>query len=341
MFDFLFDGIAGLLSFFFDLTGSIGLAIILLTVTLVGLTAPLTMKGTRSMMRMQRLQPEIKKIQTEFKDDRERMNQELLAFYQRENLNPFGACLPLLLQFPIFIVLFQVLRGLGRINSEGVADPKYLDQASALYTKIVDAGGELMSFGFDLADAATSSHASIVAALPYYSLIVAMAGTSWFQQKQAMGRRDPNTPITQQQLITQRLMIFFLPLISLSIPAGVVVYWVVSNILRIGQQWLIHYLDSREQERNGSKPVTGSSKGVIETTGSEGSSKRSGKSPTAKDGAGKGKGKGGKAKGTGPKGGSSNGSSGAGTTKSNGSGRAQQPGTRPHPRSKKKKKKRR
>lgn len=276
MFDFLFDGIAGLLSFFFDVTGSIGLSIILLTIAVMGLTAPLTMKGTRSLMKMQRLQPEIRKIQQQHKGDRERLNQELLAFYQANNLNPFGGCLPLLLQFPIFIVLFQVLRGLGNVD-DGVADPKYLEAGSALYDKIVEAGGQLISFGFDLADTATSSHSSFFAALPYYLLIVAMGLTSWFQQRQAMGRRDPNTPITPQQQITQRLMIFFLPLISLSIPAGVVIYWVVSNILRIGQQWLIHYLDTRERERNGeviAKPAPKERKAkagdeVIDTTAAE------------------------------------------------------------------------
>jgi YidC/Oxa1 family membrane protein insertase len=259
MFDWLFDGLTALLSFYFDLTGSIGVAIILLTITVMLITSPLTMKGTRSMMKMQRLQPEMKRIQEKHKGDREKMNQELMAFYQEKGINPVSGCLPLLIQMPVFFVLFQVLRGLGN-TSGGQPAPKYLDHTSDLYQKIVDAGGQLISWGFDLADAATSSHDSIVDALPYYFLILLTAGTAWFTQRQAMGRRDPNQPMSQQQQMMSRIMIFFLPLISLSIPAGVVIYFVFSNLFRIGQQWLIHYLETQEREREdqGPSPKSGS-----------------------------------------------------------------------------------
>src|SRR5919109_720386 len=93
-----------------DFPGSWGWSIILLTFTVRLFILPLTFKGVKGMQRLQQLQPEIKRIQERYKDDRQRMNQEIMAFYQREKVNPLGSCLPLLLQIPFFISLFYLLR---------------------------------------------------------------------------------------------------------------------------------------------------------------------------------------------------------------------------------------
>src|SRR5919106_3700607 len=93
-----------------DFDGSWGVAIILLTFTVRIAILPLTFKGVKSMNELQRLQPELKKIQERYKDDRQRMNQEVMRFYQEHKVNPLGSCLPLLLQFPFFIALFYMLR---------------------------------------------------------------------------------------------------------------------------------------------------------------------------------------------------------------------------------------
>jgi len=86
------------------------------------IVTPLTLKGTRSMMVMQQLQPEMKKIQARYKDDRTKLNEELLKFYKENSINPLGGCLPLLVQMPVFLVLYQVLRGLTRRVSDLGAD---------------------------------------------------------------------------------------------------------------------------------------------------------------------------------------------------------------------------
>src|SRR4029079_5638713 len=93
-----------------DFPGSWGWSIILLTFTVRLAILPLTFKGVKSMQRLQTLQPKIKEIQARYKDDRQRSNQEVMAFYQREKVNPLGSCLPLLLQIPFFISLFYLLR---------------------------------------------------------------------------------------------------------------------------------------------------------------------------------------------------------------------------------------
>src|SRR3954462_8220922 len=138
----MFDAIATYMAWMYQLWPSYGFAIIMLTLVVMIILTPLTLKGTRSMMKMQRLQPEMKKLQKEYKDDRQRLNEELMKFYKQNQINPLGGCLPLLVQMPVFIVLFRVLRGLtGTLSTKDCPDgvttacfhPKYLDHSTELY----------------------------------------------------------------------------------------------------------------------------------------------------------------------------------------------------------------
>ena len=119
MFEQFFDALASVLNFFYTIIPSglqptlgYGLSIMLMTVLVMALITPLTVKSTRSMLQMQRLQPEMKRLQEKYKDDREKLNQELMAFYRENQINPLGGCLPLLAQMPVFIIMYQLLRGL-------------------------------------------------------------------------------------------------------------------------------------------------------------------------------------------------------------------------------------
>src|SRR3954451_12508681 len=107
----LIDACQAILEFWHDLVGgSWGWAIILMTFPVRLAILPLTFKGLKSLQGLQTLQPKIKEIQARYKDDKQRVNQEVMAFYQREKVNPLGSCLPLLLQIPFFISLFYLLR---------------------------------------------------------------------------------------------------------------------------------------------------------------------------------------------------------------------------------------
>jgi YidC/Oxa1 family membrane protein insertase len=110
----VFDLFANVLALLYSMVHSYGFAITALTLVVMMVTTPLTYKGTKSMLQMQRLQPQLKAIQTRHKGDREKMNEELLKFYKANNINPVGGCLPLIIQMPVFFILFQVLRGLTR-----------------------------------------------------------------------------------------------------------------------------------------------------------------------------------------------------------------------------------
>ena len=118
VFDGLFDGLAWLLGVYYTLGHSYGNAIMLFTLTVMLVLTPLTFYTTQSMLRMQTLQPQVKKIQAKYQGDRQRMNEEMMRLYQANNVNPLGSCLPILAQLPVFFVLFRLIQGLTRRVSD-------------------------------------------------------------------------------------------------------------------------------------------------------------------------------------------------------------------------------
>jgi YidC/Oxa1 family membrane protein insertase len=253
MFDAFFNAIAWLLAKFYELPAvGFGGAIVLLTLTIMLIVTPLNVKATRSMMTMSALAPEMKRIQQEFADDRQRMNEELLAFYRENKINPVGGCLPMLLQIPFFIVLYQVIYGLTRRASEvteaangvmvqvGEFLPKFLDQFpdTRLYGELVGRT-EMPWLGLDLSQSASKAlQESFTTGLPYILMILVVAGTAFLQQKQ-MSMRNPGAEVPQQQKILLRVMPVFFAFISFNFAAGLVLYFLVSNLYRIGQNAVI------------------------------------------------------------------------------------------------------
>ncbi len=255
----MYDLIANLLAWFYDLWPSYGGAIIMLTILIMLVMAPITVRQTRSMIAMQRLQPELKRLRAKHGDDRERLNQEMMALYQANNVNPLGGCLPILIQLPVFLVLFQVVRGLTRrVTSTGLAlgeagfaavrgsvdfddrtfNPDYLDQSSQLAQDLREAT-EMDSLGIDLSQSASSALAdSLISGLPYLLLVIGVGVTTWLQQKQIQGRQKTSEMNPQQQMI-MKVLPFMLPIFSFGFPAALVVYWFVSNLFRVGQQMFI------------------------------------------------------------------------------------------------------
>jgi len=230
MFDPLYNAFGAVLAFFYALVPNLGVAIILLTVTVMLVLFPLTAKSARSMLAMQRLQPEIKKLQAKYKGDRQKLNEEMMKLYQEHKVNPLGGCLPLLVQLPVFFALFHVLRNVASTTPVG----------SALHTAVVaaeKAGHGLEFLGMDLSVKATDSHADIWSALPYYILVGLVVFTGYLQSKQTQ-RNTPPGADTRMLMIGKVLPIVF-GVFSLNFPAGLVLYFFVSNLWRVGQQELI------------------------------------------------------------------------------------------------------
>jgi YidC/Oxa1 family membrane protein insertase len=248
--DPFFHFMAVVLSWFYELIPSYGVAIVLLTVAILLLVTPLTLKGTRSMLELQIHQPELRRIQQQYRDDRQRMNEELMKFYQEHKINPVGGCLPLLIQAPVFIILYNVIRGLtqrtsaltsfvtfGDSSHTGFFDPKYIDHSSQLY-RALNSTSEMNSWGIDLSRTAFQALGdSFTAGLPYLLLIAIATAASYYQQKQIQGRSTQQMN-PQMQTLT-RIMPLFITVISLTLPAALTVYFVASGLYRIGQQAII------------------------------------------------------------------------------------------------------
>src|SRR5215212_572452 len=210
----LVDACQWILEFWHDLIGdfpnSWGWSIILMTFTVRIAILPLTFKGVKSMQRLQTLQPEIKKIQERYKDDRQRMNQEVMAFYQREKVNPLGSCLPLVLQIPFFISLFYLLR-----SDEFKADISGNAAFGPIDNLAEKISGDPVLLG---------------------TLIVLYVGTQLAASAVTAFSADP----------TQRRIMFALPFVFVifivNFQAGLIVYWITTNVWTIGQQLLVKKL---------------------------------------------------------------------------------------------------
>jgi YidC/Oxa1 family membrane protein insertase len=227
----LIDACQWVLEFWHDLFGgSWGWSIILLTFTVRIAILPLTFKGVKSMQRLQTLQPEIKKIQERYKDDRQRMNQEVMAFYQREKVNPLGSCLPLILQIPFFISLFYLLR-----SSEFKADI---------------AGNAAFGPINNLAEKVTFADQPAL----LITLIVLYVGTQLAASAVTAFSADP----------TQRRIMFALPFVFVifivNFEAGLIVYWITTNVWTIGQQLLVKKLYPKP-ERPADAPAATTARG--------------------------------------------------------------------------------
>lgn len=200
--DFISNIFQSLLTMAYNLTASFGMpnygvAIIILTVVIKLAMHPLTVKQVQSMKAMQDLQPKMKQLQEKYKNDKERLNKEMGALYQSTGVNPLSGCLPLLIQMPVLMGIFFAIR-----------DYSYLETPPSW---------------FYIANLALPD--------PYYVLPVLSAITTWYMQQQT------STAATQQNKMMMVFMPLFIGYISFSFPAGLVLYWVVSNIIQIGQQW--------------------------------------------------------------------------------------------------------
>ena len=208
----LIDVADSVLTFFHDDAGlSWGMSIIALTFTTRALLIPLTYKSLKGMRALQALQPQLKEIQEKYKNDRQRMQQEMMRFYQENKVNPFASCIPLLAQLPIFITLFYLLRD-QLPDDIGCKAGECGDKAAFLFVPDLTAkatGGVLLT------------------------LLVLYVGTQLISGLVMAVTADKN-----QRMLMMVLPFIFIPFI-ITFPAGLVVYWITTNVWTIGQQYAI------------------------------------------------------------------------------------------------------
>jgi YidC/Oxa1 family membrane protein insertase len=212
----------GVLKFFHDSAGlSWGMSIIALTVFVRALLIPLTYKQLKGMRAMQALQPQIKELQAKYKNDKQRMQQEMMRFYKENKVNPFASCIPLVAQLPVFVTLFYVLQHDLRFDICG--------QTAKVCSEVPPGNwGESFLFIPDLTAKATGG--------VLIALLILYVGTQLISGLVMSVTADKS----------QRTMMFLLPLIFvpfvISFPAGLILYWITTNVWTIGQQFTIQRL---------------------------------------------------------------------------------------------------
>jgi YidC/Oxa1 family membrane protein insertase len=345
VFDPLYTALGYVLAWLYAVFPSYAVSIVLLTIAVRLVLYPLTVKQTKSMQAMQRLQPEIKRLQTKYKQDRQKLNEEMMKFYKENKVNPLAGCLPLLLQMPLFIVLYRLIHDLtttvvtvagvggiligstpalanptivhpkadgvvkagkltdslsgdvmvggkvvGRLQGAHVTDnvvhgakkadpvtvvdfttkqpigtiagatvegakvtanPKHIPKDSKLFRELSKTPGKMVSWGMDLAK--RPSQGKGAEAIGLYLLVALTVITGYYQQRQMTARTPASAQNPQTQMMGRIFPLFF-GFISLQVPAGVVLYFVVSNLWQIGQQAIIF----RQQD---AAPATASSSG--------------------------------------------------------------------------------
>jgi len=248
MLDPLYKAIGWVLAFYYGIIPNLGIAIILLTITVMLLLFPLTAKQAKSMLAMQQLQPEMKKLQAKYKGDRQKLNEEMMKLYQEHKVNPLGGCLPLLAQMPVFISLFSVLRSVQ----------KNVPTDSDLYADLCGTANpctdpnHLRFLGMDLTVTPLNATGGFLSVLPYFVLVALIVLTGLVQSRQT-ARTTPAGANPQMQMIGKVLPIVF-GVISLNFPAGLCVYFLVSNVWRLGQQeWIFRNIHLPHRERMAAK----------------------------------------------------------------------------------------
>lgn len=215
-FDILSKPLLIMMTWLYQFVGNYGIVIIIVTLIIKILFWPLTAKSYKSMKGMQKLQPKIMKLREKYKDDREAMNREMMQLYRAYKVNPLGGCLPMVIQIPVFIALYRLLD----YSLELRHAPFWL------WINDLAAPDRLFHFGFSIPLMEPPS------GIPVLTLL--MGASMLLQQKMTPTPGDP----TQAKMMM--LMPVFFTFIFINFPSGLVLYWLVNNILSIGQQTLIN-----------------------------------------------------------------------------------------------------
>jgi YidC/Oxa1 family membrane protein insertase len=213
-FDLIAKPMLAALNFFERYSGNYGIAIIIITILIKILLWPVAAKSYKSMKKMQELQPVLAKLRERYKDDRERLQQETMQLYKTYKVNPLGGCLPMVVQFPVFIAFYKVLG--SAIELRHAPFMLWINDLAA---------PDRLPLGFDFA-------------IPYVQqgyglpvLTILMGGSMFLQQKMTPSTGDP----TQAKMMLMMPVVF--TFMFLNFPSGLVLYWLVQGVLSIGQQY--------------------------------------------------------------------------------------------------------
>ncbi|MDQ0832158.1 YidC/Oxa1 family membrane protein insertase [Streptomyces achromogenes] len=216
-----------------------GLSIVSLVILIRICLIPLFVKQIKSTRAMQTLQPEMKKIQERYKNDKQRQSEEMMKLYKETGTNPLSSCLPILAQSPFFFALYHVLNGIATGDTIGVINQSLLESAqkahifgAPLAAKFTDGAAKVESLGASLTDV------RVVTAI----MIVLMSASQFFTQRQLMTKNvdtSVKTPFMQQQKMLMYVFPVMFAVFGINFPVGVLVYWLTTNVWTMGQQMYV------------------------------------------------------------------------------------------------------
>jgi YidC/Oxa1 family membrane protein insertase len=217
------------LAYIYGLIPNFGIAIILLTLMVKLVTFPLNNKQIQSARRMQELQPELKKIQAKYKNDKEKQNKAVMEFMQQNKMNPMAGCLPLLVQLPILIGIFRLLSDADRFILP------IFDTAGLVFNPYLINIGNIQFINLLLQP--TDEAAGVV----YWAFPIIAGATTYVYQKLTMADTS------------QKMMMYMMPAMitffSFSFPAGLVIYWILNNLFSMGQHYLVVAMGKGKEEQ--------------------------------------------------------------------------------------------
>lgn len=230
------DLLLGILNFFQNITGSYGLAIILLTIVVRLLMYPLSHKQMVSMTQMQKIQPRLKVIQEKYANDKQLLQKKMMELYKEYKVNPLSGCLPLLVQLPIMILLFRVLMSYNVGNNSFIGLPLeksvLVSLAQAVSVPVVDGKvGFFAVLNGIVSNPGGLAHVELYLVSLLFTIFICFL--TWFQQKISGAGNNP------QMATMNTVMPIMMGFICLSLPGGVLLYWGTSSLIGIAQQWIV------------------------------------------------------------------------------------------------------
>ncbi|NEC87749.1 membrane protein insertase YidC [Streptomyces sp. SID12501] len=216
-----------------------GLSIVSLVILIRICLIPLFVKQIKATRAMQTLQPEMKKIQERFKNDKQRQSEEMMKLYKETGTNPLSSCLPILAQSPFFFALYHVLNGIASGDKIGVINAELLESArkahifgAPLAAKFTESASKVEALGASIMDV------RVVTAI----MIVLMSGSQFYTQRQLMTKNvdtTVKTPFMQQQKMLMYVFPVMFAVFGINFPVGVLVYWLTTNVWTMGQQMYV------------------------------------------------------------------------------------------------------
>ncbi|MFJ2828680.1 membrane protein insertase YidC [Streptomyces sp. NPDC087263] len=216
-----------------------GLSIVSLVILIRICLIPLFVKQIKATRAMQTLQPEMKKIQERYKNDKQRQSEEMMKLYKDSGTNPLSSCLPILAQSPFFFALYHVLNGIASNKTIGVINDSLLASAqkahifgAPLAAKFTDGSSKVEALGASLTDV------RVITAI----MIVLMSGSQFYTQRQLMTKNvdmSVKTPFMQQQKMLMYVFPVMFAIFGINFPVGVLVYWLTTNVWTMGQQMYV------------------------------------------------------------------------------------------------------